>query len=271
MGGYRVVVPIAQDLALWGRDEAAGDDYLEALDLSIQTAAEAGLYTIVRLSLLASMLPTGVGPEGDRFAPSLPDAGSIELWAILAQRYAQESAVLFDLFRTPSPEVSDATAAIFPRLTWTVWRHWLLAMLGEIRREHPRALVIAKGLGLSVAGFPLKYSDGSQVQNLIYGVELGPHQPRQALLELAGLGKQEPVGVFDWEARPWDERMAETWGLIMARTNVHWTAAAWRSGPRALVQERRGRLEATPLGRAFWKAFLAPLAPEVHYEKMLRS
>jgi hypothetical protein len=254
-------VAIAQDLALEGRDEADAEDYLEALDATIAAAAESGLYSIVQLSLISSVLPTGVGPSGDVYDPALPDADSIELWALLAQRYANEPAVIFDLFRSPhDPDLGDSTSIVLPSITWSVWKRWVLAMLGEIRREHPRALVIARGLdrGRDLSGFPLRLSDDNLAANVIYSAHIGSSDDAQVLRALERIGRTHAVGVFTWTARPIEVTRVQALGRRLASAGYHWVADGWNDAAMPLIRSRHGRFEPTQLGRAFELAASQP-------------
>lgn len=270
-GATAVRLPLAQDLALEGREEADGEDYLQAVDAAIATAAAAGLYTIVQLSLLSSVLPTHQGPGGECYDPPLPDPGSVDFWGILARRYAEEPAVLFQLFGPPhDPGPGDATAVLLSRVTWPVWRNHLLAMLGELRREHPRAVALVPGLGSELSGFPLPFSDGTPVPHLIYGLKLPAGESAATLGELLRLSRRVPVAAVGVTAGPLESRPVQALGLRLAQAGLHWLADAWTDGPGALVTRRRGRLDPTPLGRAFQAALAAPMPVEFHLEPAAR-
>jgi hypothetical protein len=254
-GCTTVTVPIAQDLALEGRGDAWGEDYLTALDATVATATAAGLRAIVQLSLLSSELPSAPG----RFAPPVPDAASIDLWAHVARRYADEPGVLFDLFATPhDPDPGDWTALVMPRLTWPVWERWVLAMLGEVKRVHPRALAIVRGLGGSdLSGFPLPYADGSRIPNLLYAAKLAG-EPIAPLAALRRLARRAPVAASPWRAGAYDGRVVEVLGRRLADVGAHWTAARWREPEAPLAAQAAGTLAPTPLGRAFQVALAQP-------------
>lgn len=270
-GATAVRLTLAQDLALEGFGEAEGEDYLQAVDAAIEAAAAAGLYTIIQLSLLSSVLPTHRGPAGAVYDPPLPDPGSVDFWGILARRYAEEPAVLFQLFGPPhDPGPGDATAVLLSRVTWPVWRNHLLAMLGELRREHPRAVALVSGLGSDLSGFPIPFSDGTPVPHLIYGLELPAGGAAAALGELVRLSRRVPVAALGVTAGPLEGRQVQALGPRLAQAGIHWLAAAWTDGPGALVTRQRGRLVPTPLGRAFQAALAAPMPAEFHLEPAAR-
>src|SRR6266511_2175652 len=265
-GATAVLVPIAQNLVLDGVETADADDYLDALDRTIETAAEAGVYTVVQLSLLNSRLPTHSREGSSAFDPQVPDPRSIDLWSLLAQRYRSEPAVLFDLFRAPHEPDPESADALEP-VPWEVWRRYLLAMIGEIRRAHPRALVFARGLarGSDLSGFPLRYSDGTFVPNVVYGAEVGDEDPTVAFRALAPLARTHPVGVLAVRTGPLDVPAVELLGEVLARAGYHWFADGWREPGAELVV--RSRLRTTPLGNAFAGALARPPAPEANLDR----
>jgi Cellulase (glycosyl hydrolase family 5) len=265
-GATAVVVPIAQDLTLDGAETADADDYLAAVDATVAAAAGAGLYTLLQLSLLHSGLPTHARDGSREFDPQVPDERSIDLWSLLALRYRDEPAVLFDLFRAPHDPEPDSADALDP-VPWEVWRRFLLAMIGEVRRGHPRAFVVARGLrrGSDLSGFPLRYSDGSLVPNVLYGAELPEGDPAEALRALAPLAKAQPVGMLALRAGTLDVDGVPLLGDVLARAGYHWFADAWREPGAELVT--RSHLRPTPLGRAFARALARPAAPDANLER----
>jgi hypothetical protein len=268
-GGTCVTVAIAQDLALDGSVDAEAEDYLSALDAAIDAASARGLYTVVQLGLLSSALPTAPGRHGNRFDPPVPDTRSVDLWATLAMRYQDEPAVLFDLFRSPhDPAIGDSTGDLLARVTGGVWRNWLLAMLGEIRRSHPRALVIARGLdhGHDVSAFPLANDDGSRPANVVYFGGLDSRRPGAVLNDLERLGGSVPVGVT-WRAGLQDGLVVEGLGRRLARAGIGWIADGWSDPDMRLVDAPADRLVPTRLGLAFRSAIAQPPSPDAYLRR----
>jgi hypothetical protein len=258
MGATAVVVPLAQDMALEGSAEAEPEEYLSALDATIAAATSARLYTVLQLAQISSSLPSAPGGSGD---PPVPDPDSIDFWGLLGRRYADEPCVVFDLFRSPhDPEPGDMTAVLMPRLTWPIWIHWLLAMIGELRRWRPDAVVVARGLsnGRDVSHFPLRHVDGTLVSRAVYAAGLETVGLDQALPPLALLARRSPVVVAPWRANPVETRAVETVGRQLAGAGLHWFADSWRDPDRPLAASREGRLALTPLGRAVANALTQP-------------
>ena len=272
-GATCVTVPIAQDLALDGSVDGEPEDYLDALDSTIELAAARGLYTLVQLAVLSSTVPSSPDVSGDRFEPALPDTRSIDLWGELARRYQNEPAVLFDLFRSPhDPDPEDHTFDLLPRLDDRVWRNWLLAMLGEIRRSHPQAVVIARGIDrrARVSGFPLANEDGTRPSNIVYFGGLDTGRPGTIFSDLERLARTVPVGAT-WRAGPFDGLVVEGLGRRLARAGINWVADGWVQPGLRLAEPSGDRLAPTRLGRAFRMAMSLPPAPEVYLDDAARA
>ena len=256
IGATAIVVPLAQDLVLVGNAVAEPEEYLGAVDATIAAAMSARLYTVLQLAQISSSLPAA--GSGD---PPVPDRDSIDFWGLLGRRYADEPGVVFDLFRSPhDPEPGDMTAVLMPRLTWPIWIHWLLAMTGELRRWRPDAVIVARGLdsGRDLSMFPLRHADGTLVPRVVYSTNLETVDVEQAIPALALLARRAPVVVAPWKARPVEARAVETAGRRHAGVGLHWFADSWRDPDRSLVAPGEGRLELTPLGRAFRSALAQP-------------
>jgi len=297
-GFTAVGVGIAGDLAVEGGADATAEAYLQALDAAVATAATAGLYAVVELSLLSAHLPTAPGEGADSFDPPLPDPAALDVWGVLARRYADEPAVLFQVFRPPhDPAPGDTTDTLLPRVQPSKWSEWALASLSALRREHPRSLVVVPGAarGGDLSAFPLVRSDGSEPANVVYAATLdgadgaggaangaggdppaGPDTPDGAgrrWVELDRLGRTHAVGVVGWSpgSEPDALPAVVSTGRRLARAGWHWMIDGWRDGSAARVAERGGRLQPTPLGRAVQVAAAAPPAPAANLDPALRA
>ena len=82
----------------------------------------------------------GIAAAGDArpnvLAPQ-PDYDAIGMWRILGERYADEPAVLFDLYSTPHPALPDDLTGMYSE--WESWRLWTRLAIADLRRVHPRA------------------------------------------------------------------------------------------------------------------------------------
>ena len=119
-GANVIRIPFNQDFALNGSRGRSAEDYLVALDTVIAWAARHDCYTLLDLQWLdiTRVFGTtdGMGMTPNRVAP-LPDASSVTLWTTLARRYAEEPAVLFDLFNEPHDLLADDPHGLARRLS----------------------------------------------------------------------------------------------------------------------------------------------------------
>ena len=268
-GVNAIVMPLAQDLIVHGQGDVAGDDYLAAVDFTVQTAAEAGMYTILQLEKLAASVPQRFVPDSAHLQPAFPDHGSKGFWATIARRYAAEPAVLFDVFASPhDPLPGDPTRLVADAITWSFWTSWLLALVGEIRLVHPRSLVIVRGLrrGTDLSGLPLRYTNRKQVPNIVHAALVRGSSYVPMLQRIAALRKSGAAAmVSPWTSEVPGSATLEVLGQRLARSNLHWIVGGWRIGDSPLVEEAQGRLRTTLLGRAFRRAFAAPMGPAANF------
>jgi hypothetical protein len=255
-GATCVVVPVVQTLALFGGDSLSNWSYLEALDETIAAAASEGLYSIIQLTAFVAHpgLP-------DLARPSLPTEDSIQLWSLLAQRYASEPAVLFDLFRDPkTPAAGTSLAGLMPVLTPSIWRDWSLAMLGAIRRHHPRAVVIVKGADRSAAALPIHYTDGTVPFGLVYAIATDHVGANLAALER--LAAANPVMVAPWYVGQGDAGVVEALAPRLARQGIGWIIGALHRDGAALLSREGDATRPTVLGNAVRRSFAFPHPPD---------
>jgi hypothetical protein len=250
-----------QASVLQGRGAATLWDFLEALDELIGTAATAGAYTLLSLVWLDAETPYG-SQDGqiNRVAP-LPDDFSADLWQLLASRYEDEPAVLFDVYSLPhDPLPDDPMRSILPQVSWSLWLDWARALLGVVRAENPRAVVFVSGLdwATDLSGLPVRHTDGAAIHNLVYAAQLYPwRMPDNWEATLGSLATRYPVFVTEWGGRSehtsWGNRLAS----FLASRGIGWTAAAWSEVP-TLVVERQGWCQSTPFGAVVRRAASMP-------------
>jgi len=153
-GANVIRLPFNQDWVLRGRSSWPAEAYRGALDQVIRWSSEFGAYTILDLQWLDA--DTRYGGQRNFIAP-LPNRQSIELWNLLAARYRNEPAVLYDIFSEPHDRLSDdpwplqaEDGAIYPasryRVTMVEWQPWARRLIGEIRSIHAEALVFVSGI-----------------------------------------------------------------------------------------------------------------------------
>jgi endoglucanase len=266
-------VPFTQDFVLRGRGLATADDYLAALDLVVDWAESAGLYTLLDLQWLDADTPHGFHRDGSvNYVAPLPDAGSLACWRALASRYRHRPSVLFDLFNEPhTPADDDHTplTGVLPDGTlWRLparkvgmeeWQPWALRLIAEIRAVHPTAVVFVSGVawGYDLRGFPLRDRAGRPVADVVYSTHvypwlttgLWPRPPEQEWHRAFGhLAAAHPVFAGEWggaaEHLDWGRRLTAWLGAHAAG----WTAWSWCDWPPLLADHRRGDYTPTEFG-----------------------
>jgi endoglucanase len=228
-------LPFNQDWALNGRTGYGAVKYLEDLDRVIWWASYYGAYTLLDLHWLDADRVFG----GSRnFVAPLPDCHSIKLWAMLAERYWDEPAVLYDLFNEPHDRLPDdpyllaredgSTYLISHRIVTKVeWRPWAYKLLETIRAVHPAALVFVSGTnwGYDLRGIPLG------VGNVVYSNHVYPDKGSNWAQAFGNLAANLPVFAGEWgggeEDCAWGRRLANYFDQL----EIGWTAWSWSDDP----------------------------------------
>ena len=269
-GANIIRLPFNQDWALNGRGNFAAEEYLAAIDQVIFWASAAGAYTLLDLQWLDADAACGSNPDGScNRVPSLPTTDTLVVWRLLARRYRDEPAVLFDLFNEPhDPIPDDPTALIgigengilFPltrrRVTMAEWQPWARHLAQAIRDEHPRSLIFVSGVrwAYDLRGMPLTIARGSTetVPNIVYSTHVYPWTAHSGLSWRAAFGELSrcaPVFIAEWgggtEDVDWGERLARYAGKL----NIGWAAWSWSDRPRLVVNAQAQRYEPTDFGR----------------------
>ena len=230
----------------------SGLDYLEELDQLIEQAAASGAYTMLSLRRLDDDTAFGTtmgaaGEEKPNFLAPQPDYDAIGMWRILGERYADEPAVLYDLYSTPHPALADDLTGMYSE--WDLWRLWTRLAIADLRRVHPRALCFVAGLdwATDLSGFPLLGTDEQPIANLVYAVHMHPRRLVE-MPRLRALARNHPVFVTEWSAADtevgWGERMA----TLLQSERIGWTAAHWTGDTPLCTAGRRGEPVPTRFG-----------------------
>jgi len=254
-------LPLNQDWALNGRGGNSADVYLQDLDRVILWASRVGAYTLLDLQWLDADRPFG----GNRnFVAPLPNLESLDFWHVLASRYRDEPAVLYDLFNEPHDRLPDdpyplirEDGSLYPlnhrRVTTAEWHPWALRLIDVIRSTHPDALIFVSGTnwGYDLRGMPLDRA------NLVYSAHVYRNKGSNWSGAFGDLAATVPVFAGEWGGRAEDRE----WGQSLARyfdaLGIGWTAWSWsnepylvtRFAPTAfgeIVRERLRRLPTNP-------------------------
>src|SRR5262245_11839005 len=146
-------IPFNQDWALNGRGDHGAEEYLEDLDRIISWADSYGSYTLLDLQWLDADRVFG---GGRNFVAPLPNRVSIDLWMLLARRYRNEPAVLYDIFSEPHDRLTDdpyrltrEDGSSYPltqhKVTMTEWKPWARVLIEAIRSLNPLAPIFVSG------------------------------------------------------------------------------------------------------------------------------
>jgi hypothetical protein len=242
--------------------------YLAMIDDVVSRASAAGCYTMLSLRRLGSItFGTLPDPSGLRvpnpIAPQ-PDHDALGMWRTLGQRYADEPAVLFELFAAPHRALPDDITGM--DTDWQRWSLFVRLAVAELHRAHPRALCVATGLewGTDLSGFPVRGTADEPIPNLVYGariVEGGAEPPLRAVARRLALLVTE----LDCPAASLNAKVAS-----LASLGVGWIVADRPDRP-LLGVVRRGRREPTGLGTAVRRAFASVPDRPVLQEPLQRT
>jgi endoglucanase len=239
-GANVIRLPFNQDWALRGRAGWPAEAYRGALDQVIFWASGFGAYTILDLQWLDA--DTTYGGERNFIAP-LPNRHSIELWNLLAARYRNEPAVLYDIYSEPHDRLSDdpyplkgEDGIVYPLNRYTVtmaeWQPWARRLIAEIRSVHAGALVFVSGIdwGYDLRGISL------EMPHLAYSTHVYPVK-RTAWSEAFGhLANRVPVFAAEWGGGDGDIEWAGRLLDYFDTLEMGWTAWSWHDAP--LLVER---------------------------------
>ena len=276
-------LPFNQDWAINGRGAFTAAAYLEAIDQVVFWASRAGAYTLLDLQWIDADVGRGSNGDGScNRVPALPNAASIDVWGLLADRYRSEPAVLFDIFNEPHDPLPDdrtplhgidTEGNVYPLgariVTIREWQVWARHLVHAIRREHQRSLIFVPGVSWAydLRGMPLTIGEsGSQYfDNVVYTTHVyrwcGPSRVSKrrqwrrsrsapSWKEAFGaLSRVAPVFIGEWGGGPQDVG----WGEALARyarwLGIGWTAWSWSDWPRLVIDAQTQRYDDTDFGR----------------------
>ncbi len=248
-----VRVPFNQDFALRGRGGHGAEVYLRDLDRVISWASRYGCYTLLDLQWLDADNPFGPNRQ---FVPPLPNPRTPELWRMLARRYREEPAVLFDILNEPHDREPldpypmwkpDGTKYPFThyRVSAAEWHPWARVLIDTIRAEHPQALIFVSGTNWAydLGAFPLDRP------NLVYSTHVYQNKGTRWEEHFGSLARTHPVFAGEWggtEAQlEWGRRLSAYFDEL----GIGWAAWSWTDWPHMMT-----RYTPTPFGAIVRKA-----------------
>jgi endoglucanase len=230
-------LPFNQDFVLRGRGGRPGQEYRNALDQVIYWASMFGAYTLLDLQWLDADRTYG----GDRnFVASLPNMQSIEMWTLLAARYKDEPAVLYDIFTEPHDRLDDdpfplnkedgsAYADGQRAVTMKEWQPWARKLTSAIRSENPDAIVFVPGINWAydLRGMPMGLAD------IVYSSHVYPNKGSDWFDAFGDLSRTVPVflGEFGGQDEPKELDFVRRLVAYAQQLGIGWTAWSWFNDP----------------------------------------
>jgi endoglucanase len=253
-------IPFNQDWALHGRRGHTAEEYLAALDQVIFWAASFGAYTMLDLQWLDADTIHGYtedsrGIHENHIAP-LPNAESILLWETLADRYREETAVLFDLFNEPHDRLPDdpfhihviapdgsvveADRSVRPQ-DWTTWAARLTA---EVRAIRPSGLLSVAGVDW---GFDLS-SIRIDARDILYSAHIYAGRNSRSWGKALGGANSVPVFVGEWGGSANELDFGRNLAAILRDRQLSWAAWSWVDHPQLIRPPRAPAYQPTEFG-----------------------
>jgi aryl-phospho-beta-D-glucosidase BglC (GH1 family) len=232
-----VRLPFNQDFVLHGRNGLSGEQYQQALDQVIAWNAMFGAYTLLDLQWLDVQRIYG----GNRnFVAPLPNTESVALWAMLAERYRDEPAVLYDIFTEPHDRLPDdpyplnkEDGATYPpsqfAVTMAMWQRWARKLANAIRTQNAQCLIYISGVnwGYDLRGMPMDLS------NVVYSTHVYPSKGTDWAAAFGNLAETEAVFVaeFGGQDTPGDLDFVSKLIVYLEQREIGWTAWSWFNAP----------------------------------------
>jgi endoglucanase len=234
-GSNIIRLPLNQDFVFRGRGGRSGDEYLAAIDQIISWAAMFGAYTLLDLQWLDADRIYG----GDRnFVAPLPNMQSIDLWTLLARRYRDEPAVLYDIFNEPHDRLANDPYPLnkedgtqYPpdqfAVTMAEWQPWARKLVLAIRAENPDALVFVGGTNWAydLRGMPL------DLTNIVYSTHVYPSKGSNWDEAFGNLSGSVPVFAGELGGSDGDLTFGRDLIAYLEQHGIGWTAWSWFNDP----------------------------------------
>src|SRR5262249_41740893 len=203
-------------------------------------------------STVFGTLPGADGERTPNFIAPQPDYDTVGMWRLMGERYADEPAVLFDLYTSPHGALEDDLTGL--DTDWDLWTLWVRMMVAELRLQHPRALCFVSGLNwaTNLSGLPVIGTEGQPIPNLVYAAHVYPRLDNP-LTALRSLARSHPVFVTEWGGRQPDVSWGGRTALALRDVWAGWAAGAWNADPPP-ARAADHRIAPTPFGMVVRRA-----------------
>jgi hypothetical protein len=174
--------------------------------------------------------------------PPIPNEEAVDMWKILAERYKENPAVLYDIHNEAH------------NTTWAAWRARAIEIIEGIRSVHSRALIFVSGLdwAYDIRGWgqnPLPYD------NIVYATHPYPFKAEPWAWDKYFGDYVDDIPIFVGEFGGWDEDLE--WGTRILdyfdQKQLGWTAWSWVDQPFLTEFDRR---TPTAFGNLVYNALL---------------
>jgi hypothetical protein len=233
-----VRIPFQAQTVLSGNSSVTRLEFLKVLDEAITTVASAGLYVILALQAPAPA-----------FGPPQPDDNTAQAWRLLASRYQEANAVLYELFSSESPLAAN-------------WKQQAATLIGAIRSEHPASVILVSGGlgGVDVSHLPLLFPTGEAIFNLIYTIQIiEGNAPLTDDGNLRTLAAASPIFATTWSDSGDGDRLAPHIADLIGSYGLGWTAANWNAAPRLIADAANHDFTASKWGLVAARAAALPI------------
>ena len=205
-------IPFNQDWVM--RDP----NYVSLLDRVVGWIAKQGAYALLDLQWRNTMIQI----------PPIPDEEAVDMWKMLAVRYRENPAVLYDIHN----EAHD--------VPWTDWRSRASEIIEGIRLVHPDALVFVSGLdwAYDLRGWeqePLPYP------NVVYSTHPYPFKGEPWAWDkyFGNLSARLPVFAGEFGGGTADLEWGRQLLAYFDAKGLGWTAWSWVDNPRLTQDDRQ--------------------------------
>jgi hypothetical protein len=211
------------------------DEYVEQLATVAALAAERNLYVLFDLQWLAYGQQRGA----DNATPPLPDADTPAAWKKMAQRFADNPAVMFDLLNEPHDRLPGDPFPLFSadntllgsfKVTTAEWHPWAQKLSAVIRESAPDTLLFLSGVDWGYQCSAL------EIANVIYAAHVYLYSDRRTPADwdraFGQLAVDHPVVVTELGPDK-DGRLDGVAALLdyLDARGLGWAAWSWTDAP----------------------------------------
>jgi hypothetical protein len=265
VGNWRanvVRLPFNQDWCLRGRNGHCAEDYLASLDQVISWTAALGAYTILDLQWLDAETIYGHTKDENHvqranYVPPTPNADTILLWRILAERYQNEPAVLFDLLNEPHNALEDDFSPIYlvceddeivesyeRAVGAEVWARWANRLTTEVRNIRPNGILLVGGVDWA---FDLRRIRVN-APNIVYSAHIYSNRKVRDWSKSMGDWKEVPVFIAEWGGNQEHLKFGHKLASLMRQRGLGWAAWSWVDHPPLVLPPRAPDYHPTAFG-----------------------